>query len=140
MEKFTLINLPMSISINQAYKNIGFRGRAKSQKYNDYIAEFNAWAILYRRDLTSCRELLKKRKIGNIHLYLDFYFETDQLYTKKRKLKKLDVSNRLKVVEDLLCEYLGIDDSEIMLIQGRKIETSGSPHCTACFNVDFLNL
>ena len=44
--------------------------------------------------------------------------------TAKNRYKRFDVSNRVKVLEDALCESLGIDDSQVMMLCVTKTHTT----------------
>lgn len=45
-----------------------------------------------------------------IEVQMYVYIETSKLFTKKDKLKKIDVSNRIKATHDKLSDILNIDD------------------------------
>jgi Holliday junction resolvase RusA-like endonuclease len=40
----------------------------------------------------------------------------------KSKFKKKDISNKVKVLEDVVCACLGIDDSQFVEVRARKVE------------------
>ena len=42
----------------------------------------------------------------------------------KNRYKRFDVSNRVKVLEDAICESLGIDDSQVMELRICKMHTT----------------
>jgi Holliday junction resolvase RusA-like endonuclease len=46
-------------------------------------------------------------------LHIDFHLPC---YTKKGAVRKVDLSNRVKFIEDCVCEALGIDDSHVFRI------------------------
>jgi Holliday junction resolvase RusA-like endonuclease len=46
-------------------------------------------------------------------LHIDFHLAC---YTKKGGVRKVDLSNRVKFIEDCVCEALGIDDSHVFRI------------------------
>ena len=49
-----------------------------------------------------------------------FYFERSRVLTKNGKMKKLDVSNRLKALHDAFAGAIGIDDSQFVRIYASK--------------------
>jgi len=78
---------------------------------------------------TKCRELATV-SLENVRLAIsyDFYFnnvETKSWLKKKSatRFRKIDISNRVKVLEDGVSESLGIDDSQFMNILLTKNET-----------------
>ena len=46
-------------------------------------------------------------------LHLDIYLSC---YTRKGKVRKVDLTNRVKFIEDCVCTALGIDDSHIFRV------------------------
>lgn len=46
----------------------------------------------------------------------------------KNRYKRFDVSNRVKVLEDALCESLGIDDCQVMTLKVSKMHTTDPEH------------
>ena len=55
----------------------------------------------------------------SIHLVLDIVTKSKNA---KNRYKKWDVSNRIKVREDAVCESLGIDDSQILRLTVEKCQ------------------
>ena len=55
-----------------------------------------------------------------LSLSLIFYIPQRDLYFKNGKLKRKDVSNLFKTIEDIVSDYLGTDDSFHMDIHGYK--------------------
>lgn len=52
-----------------------------------------------------------------IYLVFDIFTKTKGA---KNRYKKWDVSNRVKVLEDAICESIGIDDSQIVHLEIEK--------------------
>lgn len=56
---------------------------------------------------------------------------TPDLYTKgwpekaQNRYKKFDVSNRIKILEDVLSEIMDVDDSNFVIVGGEKAEAKG---------------
>jgi Holliday junction resolvase RusA-like endonuclease len=59
-------------------------------------------------------------------IHADFKFERTRLFTKKGTFKRLDVSNRLKALHDMVCEMLHIDDSAFVSISARKLSVAAT--------------
>jgi Holliday junction resolvase RusA-like endonuclease len=107
----------MPPSVNRLYTVA--RGRKiLSQEGRAYIA---------RTKLALAEQLCDYRGFGRdepLLMTYDFFFES--IYNKgfpekaKTKYKKIDVSNRLKVLEDVVCELLAIDDSQVIQLKVHK--------------------
>jgi Holliday junction resolvase RusA-like endonuclease len=118
----TIENIPMPPSVNSLYfTNKGRRTlSSEGRQYKDMIHGLVA---------TKCRELATV-SLENVRLAIsyDFYFnnvETKSWLKKKSatRFRKIDISNRVKVLEDGVSESLGIDDSQFMNILLTKNET-----------------
>lgn len=72
---------------------------------------------------TSLKDFLQEIKSKKLCLIVQVYFKKERLYTKDGRIKKLDISNRLKSCEDCICKAIGIDDSQIFRIVAEKIPT-----------------
>lgn len=59
-------------------------------------------------------------------LRLDIYLPC---FTKKGSVRKVDVSNRIKFIEDCVCEALGIDDSHIFRVVLTKHQSDNELTC-----------
>lgn len=73
------------------------------------------------------KQLLTYKPLGHntpIDLYIDFVFHDMHNKgfpkTAKTKFKKKDVSNKIKILEDVLCEVLDIDDSQVVRLEVHK--------------------
>ncbi len=104
-------NFPMPPSANSLYKNIA-SGRAKTEKYLQYEQQVKIWTYKYGYQLTTARLYIQDRNPGEVfHLERTFYFHQESILTKKMTPKKNDTSNRIKALDDVLGQLLGIDDS-----------------------------
>jgi Holliday junction resolvase RusA-like endonuclease len=54
-------------------------------------------------------------------LRLSFYITLGKLLTKEQKIKRLDISNRIKPIEDALCAMLSIDDKDFVEVTALKL-------------------
>ena len=115
---FDLEDIPMSITVNGAYSTLPNGRRCKSPAYARYIKEFDGYVLTKVNEIKA----LKSNLEGHTSLVLElvFYFPKDKLFYPDGNPKKLDVSNRIKVIEDLLCNALGIDDSLIFDLHAKK--------------------
>lgn len=87
-----------ALSLNQAYSGKKY----KSDKFNEF--EQAVTAYLYSIKLP------RVRKGDPIYLYFEFGLPTRQ-----------DVSNSIKIFEDLLFKFIGSDDRYVMAIHSKKI-------------------
>lgn len=113
------VALPLPPSLNHAYVNIA-RGRKKSAAANT----FEAAARALIGDALALRPL---PCLKDTPLALTIEIELAELENRgwsigksKTRYKRLDVSNRIKLVEDVLCAMLDIDDSQFMLVTATK--------------------
>lgn len=115
---------PMPPSFNHAHINLARGGRAKGKGYHEFIKAVEFWRMVNFHTVSRSRELKIVRDEGK-RLFLDktFFFPRDKLImqndsgpkAKEQKKagdpKKLDVSNRIKILEDSICALIGIDDA-----------------------------
>jgi len=96
-----------------------------SPKLKAFKVEFGVWMLLNRFGLKAASAALSGE--GPLAIHCDFFFGRRALYTKDGRLKKMDVSNRLKALHDAMGDALGIDDSRFTEISARKVV--GAPGC-----------
>jgi len=96
--------------------------RTRSKQYNDFKRVFASWCDANGPTLALARESINGFE-GALRLTVWFYFEKQKLFTKSGAIKRLDVSNRLKPIEDLVSAELGIDDRQFFEIYMFKIES-----------------
>lgn len=127
-------DLPMPPSINSAYVN-GPHGRFKSRQATEWTMQFNR-AMLRYRSLVADSRIEIKEKIAQgyfLSLHLDFFFPHKKLISKDGKVKRLDPSNRIKLIEDALCNMLGFDDCYIFEIKARKLSSGCAIEKADCY-------
>jgi Holliday junction resolvase RusA-like endonuclease len=105
------IEIPMlPPTTNHAYTNNGFGGRTLSAAGKKFKNETKV--IVARRYATAIKEI---KPNASLVVLARFYFKsiTNEGWPKKAKTryKKLDATNRIKLLEDCLAEALGVDDS-----------------------------
>lgn len=115
-----LVNLPIPVSTNQLYKNrIG--GRCKTDKYKEYEIEFSNWALFFRKQVKEAMDTLIKDDYCELSLKLTYYIPRSRLYTRAGSIKRYDLSNRVKAIEDKLFAVLGWDDSCVFKLVLEKV-------------------
>lgn len=114
----SLTGLPMPPSINGAFVNLPGRGRCKSRIYLDFEVSFRRWAIINRQ----ARSRLQPKPNYPLKLILVFRLHRSRIFSKKGEIKRFDISNRIKVIEDKICEFLDIDDSIFWKVSAEKVE------------------
>jgi len=105
------IELPfLPPTTNHAYSTNKFGGRRLSSEGKEFKNETKV--LIARKYTTALRAVHKDMPLV---ILAKFYFETIVNETwpgkAKNRYKKLDVTNRIKLLEDALAEALGVDDS-----------------------------
>lgn len=72
---------------------------------------------------TTLKDFLNEIRSKKLCLIVQVYFKRERLFTKDGRIKKLDISNRIKSVEDCICKAIGIDDSQIFRVVAEKCVT-----------------
>lgn len=111
-----LLQMPMSISINASLANNpreGARGRIKTKAYLDYIKAVEHWRLANLAAVNTARsEVRRQVGLGKVlHVSYLFVFDRGKIITQSGRPKRLDTSNRIKVLDDQLSALLLIDDS-----------------------------
>jgi len=121
--KGKLEKLPMPPSVNQCYATVG-RRRVSSSSLRKFKTETVMWAVFNRPHLVEVRKDIEESFKGKkVYLKFLFRFSDKKLFTKKDKIpKKIDVSNRIKPAEDMVCELLGFDDRYVFKVQAEKVQ------------------
>lgn len=103
-----LDGLPLPPSSNNIYFSSG-RRRFSSEALLAFKDAMRSYGLMNHAYLRAIREELAKAPAP---IWFDrvFRFERSRLWTKSGKPKKLDVSNRIKALDDCLADLLGIDD------------------------------
>lgn len=120
---FVFDGILMPPSSNKAYNSFVRGGRIRhvcAPELVNFKRSFGVYCLLNRALFRVAREGIAGVKSPRLWVNCDFYFLQSQLYTKDERLKRLDVSNRLKALHDCMAEALGIDDSLFMEIKATK--------------------
>lgn len=107
------MGVPLPPSSNKQYSTFLRNGkiqRVTSPAAALYQHDFKAWAFRHRADiLAATQTILQWQSTIEIRAYV--IFKKSRLLTKDSRIKKLDISNRLKALHDLLADAFNIDDS-----------------------------
>ncbi len=105
------------VSVNSMYITIrGNKGKTLSTQCRTQKAQI----LASLQTLKLLDRLNNPDDIVSFSASYDFHCKEKKIYTKSRDLKKFDVSNLIKSVEDSICDYLGIDDSKCYKIESEK--------------------
>lgn len=106
-----LSNIPMPPSSNNAYPQNKFGRRFKSKYYLDWEDKMQEWCILNTKKVVQSQKLFNVETSSQvINVKINFYFPSNKLLTKLGKIKKIDPSNRIKLLHDGLSKIIGLDD------------------------------
>lgn len=126
MSRLDLVIQGMPPSVNGAYKTyLDKRGRPH-RSLTDAATSFkqSAHLQLFLQLRTHTKESLLVFRHVPLLLKLHFYFAYEDVYTLgdriKSRYKRMDLSNRVKLLEDALFDKLGIDDSHVFRIELTK--------------------
>lgn len=115
MIEFEFINIPFPPSVNGAYVYSRFSGRmVRSKDHRAFENQFLKWAFCHKAAIDKAAIELKGHKLS---LCMHFHCAT---LTKSGATKKIDVSNRIKLLEDQVARALGIDDSNFWHVSAYK--------------------
>lgn len=122
---------PWPPSENSVYSSNG-RFRFANKKLKNYRINVTLWRTA-NQDLVRQLQEYKDKKIA---VYADFYFEHERVYSLKGEPKKNDVTNRIKVFQDCLCDLIGTDDKWIFKFSCRKltVEKHREPYVSVVIN------
>ena len=139
---FQIALKPISLNHSHEMKVIrGPRGRI-ARIMRGKTAKTKTFEILVRHQLGQIKSDLEQFSKGFdptegcIHMDAYFYINKDEFFTKPKSKKNprvrvsrnsLDLSNCLKVVEDVIFNFIGIDDVSTCYINAQKIPTDGHP-------------
>lgn len=111
-----LNGVPFPPTVNQLYA--GKSIRYKSDKAKAYDTEVDLWYLKNIKTVKAIRTKLRPYKFADhtfLSFKLDFLVPYETLYSKQGKLKKIDVSNRVKALLDKLSELFDVDDNRFFL-------------------------
>lgn len=118
-----LSGLPLPPSSNNQYKTVLMRGkmlRVPSADYKKFKADFGAWLYENKRAVEAAREKIAPLADAGLKCSVFLGFAACRLVSQKGKFKRLDVSNRMKALHDIVADALGIDDSCFVSVTAEK--------------------
>ena len=100
------------------YRTLPNYRRCKTKYLIDFEKDFELWVLLNKGTIN----LIKKELSGHKYLKLDlkFYLKRTTLFCLNNTVKKMDISNRIKAVEDSISNLLEIDDSLFFQVSASK--------------------
>ena len=109
-------------TVNSLY---GYNPKIKRRYKEKHAYEFEKEFISYLNLFYSIKKKEFNKKISNKEVFLNVDYQLfckyDRIYTKKNKIKKFDISNRTKVLEDALFKWIGLDDKYCFKYSHEKI-------------------
>lgn len=115
---FKMQNLPMPPSLNNSYMNVRGVGRVATKELINFRTALRVWEF-DKKDVNAY--LASKLRDRVIRVDLKFYFAKKSVITKLNSVKKNDVSNRIKAIEDGLCSIFDTDDKYVFTIAAHKM-------------------
>lgn len=116
-----LSGIPMPPSLNEAFANHRRMGRIKSASYRNWQVDFDKFVLANSGAFAAARDLLFGHNDRNMYaLNLEFMFPRSSILTKKNTAKRLDISNRVKLIEDALSKQWDTDDKNFWEIRLTK--------------------
>lgn len=111
--KVCLERFPMPPSVNKAYANNFGRGRGrfKTKDYRDFEKSAMLWAIKNQAAVMKARAMVAGLAKGEvIRIESVFMFDRKSIITLDGRPKRLDCSNRIKILDDVISSIIHIDD------------------------------
>jgi len=99
-------------------------GRVATRELKEYRKSCEAYAVIHKAYFHSIKDLMAKNWGGVEHFKVDYFFvfNRSRLYNKQGGIKKLDVANRIKAVQDCFFAQLGIDDKHVWASNIEKMD------------------
>ena len=122
-EYSTLVDLPMPPTSNNQYRSFVRDGKVRhvsSPELKAFKQNMWAYSLQHSQKIKTIRPLMINRRLCVSAI---FNFFPESIFCKDGRVKKMDVSNRLKSLHDCLNEILEIDDSYIFKVHAEKRQT-----------------
>lgn len=139
-ESVILAQLPLPPSVNNAYVSIYQHGKIRRVPNHDLVAfkrDIQKWPMSAHANFLVVKHKVQKwiddGKVLELRCLI--FFKEERLFTKKKTIKKLDVSNRIKALEDGVCDILGICDSVFFRVYAEKAVCHESLNEMACVEI-----
>ncbi len=120
-------------SVNHAYFNLPRGGRTLTKQGKKFKTDVKARILeRYYQDITK----VKPNHPYGLAVVLTFADLTNKTWPReaKSRYKKIDASNRVKLLEDAVSDALGIDDSQIMCLYVEKQEGTIERTCVCVWD------
>lgn len=114
-----LLNIPIPPSVNKMYKTVRIKTRAgfiykrgKGEEMRLWERDMAVWAVLNADALRQVSQYVKQNlRVGTVlRVDASFYFKIERIMCKDGKPKRLDTSNYLKALHDVIAALIGVDD------------------------------
>lgn len=122
-------DFPWPPSVNQSYA--GKTRRYSAECLKNYKSAVHTWWMVNREMVHKVQAhfLSKVHDEGFVlAVHRFFYYRTSDLYTKDGRIKKNDVTNRIKCLDDSLTDILALDDRLIWEGSEKKCITKQKPY------------
>lgn len=113
-----IIEIPMPMTSNHMYTPVNGR-LIKSNEARNYDKHIDLLKLKLCRKLDEYKKQLNPNSLIKIDRI--FVFSEKRFFTKKKELRKIDTSNRIKLCDDSISKLIEVDDSQF--ISGNLIKT-----------------
>lgn len=127
---FELSKLPVPPPSNHQYIPIVFKGQQRarlvpSTELKEFQARAQEWFKEHFLVIGKARQVCADWQLKGYQIGLEahFFFPHSRVWTQDGRLKRFDVSNRLKALEDQISEMISVDDSAFFFSGCAKWET-----------------
>lgn len=125
-----LFNLPMSPSSNTQYRTFRNQGKtyhAISKTYAKYKQSMHEYPFRFPYVFSQAKKQMGEwvRDGVKLEFHSVFFFKQKKIFTLEGRPQKLDTSNRIKALHDVVSEMLGVDDSMYFRIFAEKAQAIG---------------
>ncbi len=133
-----LSRIPMPPSSNNMYVTLKGR-RFKSPGMRAWEKAFTDWCLENVTPISAARLQVKKLRPGLfLRMDCEFFFQKKRIICKDGNPKKLDASNRIKPLHDIVSAVLNIDDCWIFQGDCKKCWTENGNPETARVNLELV--
>ena len=130
MTPIATYELPLPPGINQSYQPVMRTGKTgfiskpehKQFKRDAVILLANQQQLLKKNEQEAYQRIIKAIQLNGWFLYLEVFFYLEDILSR-------DEDGGLKVVQDVVCKHLGIDDKYVMDAHIGKRPANGKQRC-----------
>lgn len=115
MHVLLIKGFPLPPSENILYRNVPRVGRVATKELKQYREECKIWEYQNKAAAETFKNMCFKHWSNTSMFQFDYFFimKKERIFTKDGRPKRLDVANRIKAMQDSLCNILGLDDKHI---------------------------